>query len=161
MGRRQDKYCFKTWSKTKHILPSEAHKTKMLQSLNNPFLGYAICKNKNGFTELLSWEQCSDAQPWEGFCSSDIPQLTVPMLMQPEMGCRENSDGEGSKSTRSAAKTPLEFGRQACLRKWNSFSWSWLQKVWEYGNSALEILLQELLGAKPTSLSDSDRNEPT
>lgn len=33
--------------------------------------------------------------------------------------------------------------------------------VWEYGNSALEILLQELLGAKPTSLSDSDRNEPT
>lgn len=145
MGRRQDKYCFKAWSKTKHLLPSEAHKTKMLQSLNNPFLRYAICKNKNGFTELLSWESYSHARLWEDFCLSDIPQPTVPKLTL-RWATRENSDGQGSKSTRSVSGTPLEFRCPGCLWKWNSFSSSWLSNGLRHGGFAPEFLLPGTAG---------------
>lgn len=69
LDRRQNISCLQ-----RHI------KQKILQSLNNPFLRYAICKNKNGLPELLSGEWYSDVRPWESCCSADIPQLTVPKL---------------------------------------------------------------------------------
>lgn len=80
MGRCQDKY-FLRLDGIQNMSCLQRHiKQKMLQLPNNPFLRYTICKNKNGFTELLSGESANNPQPWKLFYLSNIPQMTVPKL---------------------------------------------------------------------------------
>jgi hypothetical protein len=86
-------------------------KQKMLQSPNNPFFRYAICKNKNGFTELLAGEPSSNLQLWELSCLSHIPELTVPQFI-PKWAIGKTLMVKGP-SPQAVSGTPLEFRRQS------------------------------------------------
>lgn len=125
MGRCQDKY-FLRLDGGQNISCLQRHiKQKMLQLTNNPFFRYAICKNQNDFTELLSRESTNSPQPWKLILySPNIPQLTVPnpTLKWPT----GRTLMVKSPSLSSISKAPLELRHQSSFMKmWNSFSLFW------------------------------------
>lgn len=125
MGGCQDKY-FLRLDGGQNISCLQRHiKQKMLQLLNNPFFSSAICKNKNGFTELLSGESANSPQPWKLILRSpNIPQLTVPKLtLKCPTGRTPMVKGP---SQSSVSKAPLELKHQSgCIKMGNSFSLLW------------------------------------
>lgn len=125
MGRCQDKY-FLRLDGGQNISCLQRHiKQKMLRLLNNPFFSSAICKNKNGFTELLSGESTNSPQPWKLIlCSPNILQLTVPKLtLKWPTGRTPIVEGP---SLSFVSKAPLELKHQcSCMKMGNSFSLLW------------------------------------
>lgn len=125
MGRCQDKY-FLRLDGGQNISFFQRHiKQKMLQLPNNPFFRYAICKNQNGFTELLSGESTNSLQSWKlVLYAPNIPQLTVPKLtLKWPTGRTLMVKGP---SLSSVSKALFEVRHEnSFMKMWNSFSLFW------------------------------------